>query len=216
MQGVNLSLAIAALEASGALRDGSEVPAAIAGATAPGRFQFHAAFGRNWILDGAHNVSAVIPLVRSLFEADLQREATEQGRPPFALVAPVERPVFDGVGEPPDRAGFEEWKRSHRRFILVSAMLEGHEATPFYSALAPICRSLHVPPIDFHRSRRPAEIVAEVGHLFPIARMHDRVEQAIAAAIEESDADTTVLVTGSFYLVGAVGRIIGADRRQRS
>ncbi|HRF60128.1 MAG TPA: Mur ligase family protein [Fimbriimonadaceae bacterium] len=216
MQGVNLAIAIAAAEAAGAVRDPGAIPLGIARAYAPGRFQRHEAHGQTWILDGAHNVSAVPSLVRSLFESSLRRRAEQAGLPPFALLAPTERPAYDGLRDPEDHDAFTVWRGQAPKLVLISAMLDGHEAAPFYEQLAPLCRVIHVPPIDFHRARLPQAIVEEVGHLFPRAVAHETLDDAMAAAIEDAGPEDTLLVTGSFYLVGAVGRAIGADRRQRS
>ncbi|HRJ26337.1 MAG TPA: folylpolyglutamate synthase/dihydrofolate synthase family protein [Fimbriimonadaceae bacterium] len=67
-QPANMALAVAALEAAGAVRDPERVRLGVEKAWLPGRYQKIEALGRVWLLDGAHNVNAAEALAEALFE----------------------------------------------------------------------------------------------------------------------------------------------------
>lgn len=90
---------------------------------------------------------------------------------------------------------------------LLTGMLEGHIAGEFYDPLSQLADEVHFVPIQFHRARNPRDLDQESGFLFRRAVVHETVANGIKACLE-SAADL-IVVTGSFYLVGEVGRIIG-------
>jgi dihydrofolate synthase/folylpolyglutamate synthase len=176
MQGHNLALAVAAMDAAGASRTLKGLVLGSARAVVPGRFQRVERLGRTWILDGAHNKDAAVVLVESL------------------------------------RNLFWKWPgdvKAKPRVVLVTNMVTGHEPADFYSVLAPMVDSAHVVPIDFPRAQPPeavAETLASLG--VPVAACGGLAEGVAAAIADTSDSDV-ILVTGSFYLVGELGRAIG-------
>lgn len=89
---------------------------------------------------------------------------------------------------------------------MVAGMLHGHDSREFFRELTDIVETVHVAPIDFHRSRDPFELAGEIADLFPTVEPHASVIEAVEAAI--TDATEPILVTGSFYLVGEVGRLL--------
>ncbi|MBS1722121.1 MAG: bifunctional folylpolyglutamate synthase/dihydrofolate synthase [Armatimonadetes bacterium] len=93
------------------------------------------------------------------------------------------------------------------RIVLLTGMLAGHSATRFYEPLATVVDEVHFVPIEFHRARKPDELDSEAGWLFKTSTAHHNLEAGLEAVLA-SGADV-VLVTGSFYLVGDVGRAIG-------
>ena len=93
------------------------------------------------------------------------------------------------------------------KIVLLTGMLEGHNAGDFYEPLAKLIDQVHFAPIDFWRSRTPEALFSEAGWLFERASVHSSVHDALKSCAE-SDPDL-ILVTGSFYLVGEVGRILG-------
>lgn len=160
----NAAVGIAALWASGAVRDPSRVTAGIEKAWLPGRMERRRARGVDWLLDGAHNPDAARELARS-----------------------VEGPV-----------------------VLLTGMVTGHEVKGFYERLAPLASEVHVAPIDFHRARDPFELAAAIDDLFPPVHAYADLATAVEAAARASEG-RMVLVTGSFYLVGEVGRLLAGD-----
>lgn len=97
-----------------------------------------------------------------------------------------------------------------RRFHLVFAMVEGHDATPIVDLLAPHVESVHLCPVGFRRTRQPEELADLFGSG---ARTYVDSAKAIAGAL---DQDGPILVTGSFYLVGEVGNWLSASGKTRA
>jgi dihydrofolate synthase/folylpolyglutamate synthase len=91
--------------------------------------------------------------------------------------------------------------------VLLTGMLGGHAAPGFYEPLATLVDEAHFVPIDFHRTRDPFELEREVGWLFERSQAHRSLNEGLDAALA-TGADL-VLVTGSYYLVGEVGRKLG-------
>lgn len=160
----NLAVATATLTAGGGVVDPSRLAAGSASAWLPGRNQRATWRGREWRLDGAHNVDAA---------AALRETLTSEG------VAQV---------------------------VLVAGMLEGHDPVPFFRELAPLATSCHLAPIDFHRTRNPQSLAEEVRGVI-CATPHASLLAALGAAADEHPG-LTILVTGSFYLVGEAARLM--------
>ncbi|HVL38675.1 MAG TPA: hypothetical protein VM328_04710, partial [Fimbriimonadaceae bacterium] len=98
---------------------------------------------------------------------------------------------------------------SPHKFVLLTGMVSGHEPESFYRPLLPLIAQAEVAPIDFHRAIPAGELAGRLRRL----GLHTRPHESVAAAVEAASAEgLPVLVTGSFYLVGEVGRLIGADR----
>ncbi len=163
----NMAIAIAALDAADAISRPNKIAHGVAKAHAPGRMQLSSFHGRKVLLDGAHNVDAVLALIAS-------------------------------ISQLPESQG---------RVVLVSGMLDGHSASQFYDPLAKVFDEIHFAPIDFHRSRKTSDLMSEAGWLFQSAYEHESVADALESAA--SSNPDLILVTGSFYLVGEVGRLIG-------
>lgn len=194
----NLACAIGALVAAGMVRDAEAVAVGASSARLPGRFEVRPWHGRTLILDGAHNPDSAEVTVRSLFEFDVP-EARQ-----LRLANPSEY-----------RKRLNAWvdeSKDHPRVTLVSGMLSGHEPRAFYAPLASIARSVHLAPINFHRTRDPLELLAELGDTFQVAVAHRSLAGAMQGALEDTKEGDTVLVCGSFHLVGEVGRHLGRTR----
>ena len=167
IQGHNLALAVAAMDAAGAIKDKSKLAAGAARTTLPGRFERVACQGRTFILDGAHNPQAAETLVSLLHEA--------------------------GVRTP---------------MPLITGRIEGHEVRPFYEALKPVVSRAYVAKIDFFRAMEPSQVIEEAGGALTAASAHGSSQEALQACLSETVPGQTVLVTGSFYLVGEIGTAI--------
>ncbi|MBS1714342.1 MAG: hypothetical protein JST30_08395 [Armatimonadetes bacterium] len=163
----NMAVAIAAVEAAGAMREPRKVPHGCSRATAPGRMQSAVWNGQRFLLDGAHNAESSQALCESL--ASL-----------------------------PEEPG---------RIVLLTGMLEGHKPAGFYEPLSRIVDEVRFVPIDFHRTRSPEDLQSEAGWLFPRSFSHADVSEGLQAAM--ASRPDLIVVTGSFYLVGEVGRAIG-------
>jgi dihydrofolate synthase/folylpolyglutamate synthase len=125
--------------------------------------------------------------------------------------------VLDGAHNP-DAArvlvhSLQSFLHDGQKLILVSGMVAGHEPSVFYKEIGPLIKSAHVVPIDFHRALPASEVAAALRGLVPQVAVHDSVAQGIAAAEAEAGKDDLILVTGSFYLVGDVGRFLNLPNR---
>ncbi|MCC7229948.1 MAG: bifunctional folylpolyglutamate synthase/dihydrofolate synthase [Fimbriimonadaceae bacterium] len=96
-----------------------------------------------------------------------------------------------------------------RRIVMVTGMVKGHDPEGLYQELGDVVDSVHFAPIDFHRAADPFELESLVGSMFASSQAHRSLEVALANAIDEADPEDLILVTGSFYLVGEVGRLLG-------
>lgn len=96
-----------------------------------------------------------------------------------------------------------------RRLTLVTGMVLGHDPRSLYQELAPRVASAIFAPIDFHRAVHPLELQEVAGDLFQQASSHETLDAAIDKAINTTSSEDLILVTGSFYLVGEVGRLLG-------
>lgn len=89
--------------------------------------------------------------------------------------------------------------------VLLTNMLLGHEPEAFYRPLAPLASSAVVPPIDFHRRREPAETVG----ILAAAGIEGSAAVSVSDALDmATQKKLPVVVTGSFYLVGEVARLL--------
>jgi dihydrofolate synthase/folylpolyglutamate synthase len=95
-----------------------------------------------------------------------------------------------------------------RPMPLITGRLEGHEVRPFFEALSPVVERAFVAGIGFHRALPPMEVIEEAGNTLPKAQPFANVEDALQACFKGTKEGDTVLVTGSFYLVGEVGNWI--------
>ena len=169
-QAHNLSLAVAALDASAAFVSEDGVQRGVSTATIPGRFQQIEYKGRTVLLDGAHNPDAASVLARSL---DVQ------------------------FGD--------------RRYALVTNMLAGHEPQAFFEILRDRVSSVSVVPVDFHRATPVEKMVSQLESLFPQVTGYATPLEGLDAAVANAAPDEVILVTGTFYLVGELLRILRDD-----
>lgn len=90
----------------------------------------------------------------------------------------------------------------------VVGMLRGHCSEGFGRALAGVLGPVAVVPVAWHRTRQPEELCAELRRAGLAADPYRTLAEGMAAAAGLSG---TVVVTGSFYLVGDAGRLLDAE-----
>jgi dihydrofolate synthase/folylpolyglutamate synthase len=95
-----------------------------------------------------------------------------------------------------------------KRIVLLTGMVAGHEPAEFYRELASLVSSAHIAPLDFHRALAPEELAPRVAASIDSVTTHKNAKDALDATIDDAALDGTVLVTGSFYLVGEIGRLM--------
>jgi dihydrofolate synthase/folylpolyglutamate synthase len=100
-----------------------------------------------------------------------------------------------------------------RPIVLLTGMVQGHDPEPLYRELAEIAPDAVFSPIDFHRAVDPAELEAKIGKEFRCARSGRTLDEAVQIATDLAGKTGLILVAGSFYLVGEVGRLLGLGDR---
>ncbi len=115
--------------------------------------------------------------------------------------------VFDGShNQEAAHVLVETWRQQFgtEKATLVTGLLAGHDALPFYEPLAEIVSNVFLVPIDFRRARTPQELANALDGVFQKTQVATTVLAAVAAVGPEP-----ILVTGSFYLLGEVKRALG-------
>lgn len=188
----NMAVAVAAMEAAGALRDPESLAESLLRTRLPGRFEVRTRGSFEIILDGAHNYDAGVALARSLFEHEHPELRSLQWSNP-----------------PEYEKAYLQWReRCDQRYVLVTGMLLGHDPEPFYEQLSGLVRRVYIAPVDFERTVRAEDLQARVGGMFPSTRLCKSSSEAVRAALRSLVGGELLLVTGSFYLVGEVGRML--------
>jgi len=105
------------------------------------------------------------------------------------------------------RDSLESWRANKgSKLVLVSGMVAGHDPLHFYEPLAEIVDEIHLIPVDFHRALAPTVIAEGISGLHAKVLVHATADEGLAAAVA---ANSDILVAGSFYLVGEIGRLLG-------
>jgi dihydrofolate synthase/folylpolyglutamate synthase len=196
MQEHNLALAVAAMDAAGAIEDPSNLAASLENVRLPGRFEVAEHQGQRVVLDGAHNPNAGENLVASLFIDEHPGEALTQ----YANPARFKEALADWVRE----------RKESPRIVLLTGMVTGHEPEPFYRYIAPLVKDGVVCPVSFERSRDATELREEIAPLFEAPlEVQTNTRDALARTCDLAGPDDLVLVTGSFFVVGEVGNHLG-------
>jgi dihydrofolate synthase / folylpolyglutamate synthase len=87
-----------------------------------------------------------------------------------------------------------------QKWAAVFGMLDGHDPKPVAALMDSLAAEVHLAPIDFRRTREPRDLAP----YFSIATTQS--PNAVEAFRKAMASGLPVLVTGSFYLVGEVGR----------
>jgi dihydrofolate synthase/folylpolyglutamate synthase len=90
--------------------------------------------------------------------------------------------------------------------ICITGMLNGHSPEEFFETLGEMVDEFYVTPIDFHRSMNTHDLGKSLSDLGLKTTVFETVQAAIDAACEIKET-ATILVCGSFYLVGEVTRL---------
>jgi len=180
MQRHNMALAVAACDAAGATRTLGGLQKGTAKAAIPGRFEVLKVRGKTVILDGAHNADAAAVLVETLRAYLSGRHATSIAR-------------SQGTRE---------------KILLVTGMVAGHDPITFYRWFHGVASVAFAVPISFHRSLEAEAVKAAMNSHIPEIHVSTTSREGLEAAIESAADEDVVLVTGSFYLVGELGRDI--------
>ncbi len=100
--------------------------------------------------------------------------------------------------------------QSGRRTALIFAAMKDKPAGAMLSILAPRCDDILVTSLPVARGESPEALLAAAGAVHPSARMAPEIGAALTLARKAAGADGLVVVTGSLYLIGEAGKILGA------
>lgn len=92
------------------------------------------------------------------------------------------------------------------KFLAVFGMVQGHDPGPVVKSLEEVSNEVFLAPIDFRRTYDPTDLTP---HFLRPTLVFRNVEVAMKAALENA-AGRTIVVTGSFYLVGEAGRYLSS------
>jgi dihydrofolate synthase/folylpolyglutamate synthase len=94
------------------------------------------------------------------------------------------------------------------RLLLVTGMVAGHEPAAFYQWFRDVADTGYAVPIHYHRAQPPEVIATDLRQFVPDTRSFESLEQGLREALSDARATDTILITGSFYLVGEAGRLL--------
>ena len=168
-------------------------------------------------LPGKHQVHNMAVAVAAMDAAKATRDpnSLSRGLREVRLPGRFERRTVQGVPVLLDGAHNAESMRAlvetirsempELKFLAVFGMVEGHDPAPVIKSVEEVAVETFVAPIDFRRTFDPNKLAA---YFQKANRIFGSSREAIETALQEANG-RTVLVTGSFYLVGEVGRYLG-------
>ncbi len=118
--------------------------------------------------------------------------------------------IFDGAHNQEAAAALRQTMAAEypgRKVTLITNMVAGHEPAGFYGALGEIADRVIVCPIDFHRATPVGQMAESIREIWPGID----VVEATSVGDAVANAGALTLVTGSYYLVGEIGRAVPAD-----
>ncbi|MEI7578274.1 MAG: folylpolyglutamate synthase/dihydrofolate synthase family protein [Armatimonadota bacterium] len=121
--------------------------------------------------------------------------------------------VFDGAHNPPSAKVLAAMLHQDQKqnLICITGMLQGHDPEEFYPRIAPFVKEFWVIPVDNPRSMTPTELSETLAQLGLKTRTFDSTVAAIEAAGHAEDTEG-YLVSGSFYAVGEIMRLLRSAR----
>lgn len=121
--------------------------------------------------------------------------------------------VFDGAHNPPSAKVLAAMldQDQKQNLICITGMLQGHDPEEFYPRLAPFVKEFWVVPVDNPRSMTPDELSGTLAQLGLKTSSFDSTAAAIEAADHAEDTEG-YLVSGSFYAVGEIMRLLRSAR----
>jgi dihydrofolate synthase/folylpolyglutamate synthase len=125
--------------------------------------------------------------------------------------------VLDGAHNIESAEGLARTLRARfpgRAVVLVTNLLSGHDAEGFFAPLLPLCEEVVVVPIDSPRSRTPEQTATLLRSLGGNPVVEERLASGLTTATQLARGDLIVVVTGSYYLVGDVLRLLSESRNR--
>lgn len=167
-------------------------------------------------LPGKHQIANVAVAVAAMDASGATRESSmlAAGLGNVALPGRFERRLVNGVEVILDGAHNAESIQAlvetlqseypSEKFLTVFGMVEGHNPSPVARLLESVSDEVLISPIDFRRTRDARELAS---HFSIATTVTANSKEAIRVALSNAKG-RKILVTGSFYLVGEVGRLL--------
>ena len=134
--------------------------------------------------------------------------ATIPGRFQRVLVNSTEW-LLDGAHNIDSAVVFRQMLEQNQKPVgfCITSMVYGHESLPFYKQLVDLVDEFVVVPIDFHRAKKVNDLASEISVLGKPVSKFKSLQEGINYVIGKTSHETSfdeksVLITGSFYLVG--------------
>ncbi len=121
--------------------------------------------------------------------------------------------IFDGAHNPDSANVLAAMLRQDekRSLVCITGMLQGHDPEEFYPKIAPFVEEFWLVPVDNPRSMTPTELDKTLHGLGLKTRAFDSTAAAIKAA-DRAEVTEGYLVSGSFYAVGEIMRLLRSAR----
>lgn len=91
---------------------------------------------------------------------------------------------------------------------FITGRVDGHDCRSFYEVLQGSISSAFVARLEFHRSKDPRSIIQEAREFLPTSSTHESVASALESCLGATHPGTTIVVTGSMFVVGEIGKLI--------
>ena len=117
--------------------------------------------------------------------------------------------IFDGAHNPDSAKVLAAMLQQDlkQNLICVTGMLDGHDPEEFYPKIAPFVKEFWIVPVDNPRSMSPEALERTLVKLGLKTRAFDSTVAAIEAA-DHAEGTEGYLVSGSFYAVGEIMRLL--------
>lgn len=94
--------------------------------------------------------------------------------------------------------------------VLLAGMVQGHDPSLVLGPLSELAERVHLTPIEFRRTYDAETLSRSLAGATATVVCHPDAGRALSAALADAGERGIVLVAGSFYLVGEVGRLLRA------
>lgn len=149
--------------------------------------------------------------IHERLDVDITRIAIEETRAPGRFEVRKGSPtwILDGAHNAEAAAILRKTLQTEypgHKFTFITNMVAGHDPEPFYRELAEVIGAVVVCPIDFHRATPAEAMGATLWEILPDISV--TVAANAQEAIQIASRSEIVVVTGSYYLVGEIGRTL--------
>jgi dihydrofolate synthase/folylpolyglutamate synthase len=168
-----------------------------------GRMEFFHRGGRRFILDGAHNPISIKSLITSLRPCGCLTTARRKG-------SDLE---CEGLPRRPANGGTPRNDKKRKDSWLVFGAMNDKNSREMLKALSGFFSKVILTGIAGNRAKPVAMLIEEAKGLFKCILTAQNVEEAFELAEKASSPGASIVVTGSFYLVGEARKLLKTGTR---